>query len=111
MIDIGFNDIQLGDMCPYGCQLRPHIVWFGEPVYTIGEAAKIASAADIFLVVGTSMAVYPASGLIDYVPGRAEVYLVDPKEVRVQNYRKIEFIREKAGAGMQIVKERLIKNQ
>ena len=68
-----------GDKGEDGAQLRPHIVWFGEMVPMIEVAAKIAAKADIFLVVGTSMAVYPAAGLIDYVHPNVPKFLVDPK--------------------------------
>jgi NAD-dependent deacetylase len=73
------KDLITGDKAEDGAQLRPHIVWFGEMVPMIEIAAKIAAKADIFLVVGTSMAVYPAAGLIDYVHPDVPKFLVDPK--------------------------------
>ena len=73
------KDLITGDKAEDGAQLRPHIVWFGEMVPMIEVAAKIAAKADIFLVVGTSMAVYPAAGLIDYVHPDVPKFLVDPK--------------------------------
>ena len=107
--DIGYRDITLSDTCEKGFQLRPHIVWFGEPVPAIEKAAQLTSKANVFAVIGTSMVVYPAAGLIDYVPGQAPIYLIDPKEVRMPHYRHVEVIRENAGKGVSILKERLRK--
>jgi NAD-dependent deacetylase len=73
-------ELKWGDVCELGSQLRPNIVWFGEAVPMIEVAADIASGADIFLVVGTSMVVYPAAGLIDYVPTQVKKYVIDPKK-------------------------------
>ena len=71
------DDLNVSDLHK-GIQLRPHIVWFGEMVPEMETAAEIASTADIFLVIGTSMQVYPAAGLIDYVPEHAEIFVIDP---------------------------------
>lgn len=98
IVDVGSRDIRLGDLAPDGTQLRPHIVWFGEPVPNIEPAAALCEEADIFIVVGTSMAVYPAAGLIHYVPRTAPVYVVDPKEVPVS--RPVTFIRDVATRGV-----------
>jgi len=106
--DIGYDPIHLGDYCEKGFQLRPDIVWFGEAVPAIEEASAIASTADIFVVVGTSMVVYPAAGLIDYIPKNTPVFLIDPNDVAVPIYRHINFIKEKAGAGVSLLKEKLI---
>ena len=97
----------LGDLAPDGTQLRPHIVWFGEAVPNIEPAAAMCEEADIFIVVGTSMAVYPAAGLIHYVPRGAECYVVDPKEVPVS--RPVTFIKEVATKGVTQVVEQLLK--
>lgn len=72
------NDIHVGDLCEKGSQLRPHIVWFGEAVPKFDAACNIAAAADILLVVGTSLAVYPAASLVDHVSSHCEIYAVDP---------------------------------
>lgn len=72
------KDLHVGDTDENGVQLRPHIVWFGEMVPEMENAAKIANEADFFLVIGTSMQVYPAANLIDYVPDHAEVFMIDP---------------------------------
>lgn len=74
----GDKPLHLGDTCEKGAQLRPHIVWFGEAVPLIEKAAVMASAADIFLVIGTSLLVYPAAGLLDYVAANVPKYIIDP---------------------------------
>lgn len=107
--DIGYNSITLGDTCEEGHQLRPHIVWFGEPVPNMPEAANIAASADIFAVIGTSLVVYPAAGLIDYVRAHVPIYVIDPNEVRAPHYRNVTFIKEKASTGVKILKEKLVK--
>ncbi|MBN1790138.1 MAG: NAD-dependent deacylase [Bacteroidales bacterium] len=107
--DIGYDPINPGDTCEKGFQLRPDIVWFGEAVPAIEEAAAITSEADVFVVIGTSMVVYPAAGLIDFVPKPTPVFLIDPNDVAVPIYRHVEFIRQKAGTGTAILKERLLK--
>ena len=72
------EDLNLGDLNLLGIQLRPHIVWFGEMVPEMDKAMEICSQADLFLVVGTSMSVYPAAGLINYIPENCEVFVIDP---------------------------------
>lgn len=106
--DIGYNNITLGDTCEKGHQLRPNIVWFGEPVPAMEQAAEIISKADIVAIIGTSMVVYPAASLIDYAPSHAPVYLIDPNEVNTAGHRQIEFIKEKASIGVGRLKEILI---
>lgn len=101
-------ELKWGDVCELGSQLRPNIVWFGEAVPMIEVAANIASGADVFLVVGTSMVVYPAAGLIDYVPDRVKKYVVDPKKPDILHVPNLEFIAEKASTGMERVREWLI---
>lgn len=73
------DDIQLGQMCPKGTQLRPHVVWFGEAVPMMDTAIAIAKTADFFIVVGTSLEVYPAASLVDYVPWESNKFVVDPQ--------------------------------
>lgn len=107
--DIGYKDIIQGDNCEKGSQLRPHIVWFGEEVPRMNEAVNLAGNADIFVVVGSSLNVYPAAGLISYAPGKASLWLIDPKDVAVPVSRQVEIIKEKASAGIVILTERLIK--
>ena len=105
--DIKGWELKLGDTCEKGSQLRPHIVWFGEAVPAIEDAIEITSDADIFVVAGTSMAVYPAAGLIDYVRPGVPVFLIDPNEVHIPYGRKIEIIKEKASVGVQELIRRL----
>ena len=106
IIDIGDRDIHLGDKAPDGAQLRPHIVWFGEAVPNIEPAAELCEKADYFIVIGTSMNVYPAAGLIHYVPRSAPCYLVDPKAVPIS--RPITIVQEKAGTGVKKVVDQLL---
>ncbi|MBX3102356.1 MAG: NAD-dependent deacylase [Bacteroidetes bacterium] len=73
------NPVYLGDLCERGSQLRPHIVWFGEEVPHITAAAALCTQADFFVIIGTSLAVYPAAGLIDYVPDKTPKYIIDRK--------------------------------
>ncbi|MBN2348302.1 MAG: NAD-dependent deacylase [Bacteroidales bacterium] len=107
--DIGYKSIKAGDTCKKGFQLRPHIVWFGEAVPAIAEAAEISAQADIYAVIGTSLAVYPAAGLVDYVPQTVPVFVIDPNDISFPGYRNFEFIKEKAGRGVAILKDRLIQ--
>ena len=106
IVDIGDRDIHIGDKAPDGAQLRPHIVWFGEAVPNIEPAAELCEKADYFIVVGTSMNVYPAAGLIHYVPRSTPCYLVDPKAVPIS--RPITIVQEKAGTGVKKVVEQLL---
>jgi NAD-dependent deacetylase len=92
--------IKLGDRCPKGGQLRPFIVWFGEAVPAIEEAADLSAQADIYAVIGTSLNVYPAAGLLHYVPKGVPIYLIDPKEVDTAYYERITFIQQPATTGV-----------
>ena len=105
--DIGYKDINWGDTCKHGSQLRPHIVWFGEAVPAFNEATEMVQDADAFAIIGTSLNVYPAAGLIDYVPSGTPIYLIDPNDV--PHSKKVEFIKEKAGTGIKILTDRLLK--
>ena len=105
--DIDGWELKFGDKCEKGSQLRPHVVWFGEPVPAIEEAIGIVQQADIFVVIGTSMNVYPAAGLIHYVPKSVPVFLIDPNPVEV--YQQVTFIQEKAVKGVKILKDKLQK--
>jgi NAD-dependent deacetylase len=101
-------ELNLGDVCAKGSQLRPNIVWFGEMVPLMEVAAEHASTADFFVVVGTSMVVYPAAGLISYVPHDALKFVVDPKLPEMGNIPSLQMIAEKASTGMAKVKEALM---
>ena len=101
-------ELKIGDKCKKGSQLRPNIVWFGEMVPLMEVAAVHASRADIFVVVGTSMAVYPAAGLIDYVPYDTPKYIVDPKVPELRHIPLLHAVAEKASIGMMRVREALL---
>lgn len=101
--------LNLGDLAPDGSQLRPHIVWFGEAVPMMDAAISEVESADFFLVVGTSLQVYPAASLIDFVPSQSPVYLVDPEANAIHTSRKLNSIAEVASIGMERVAEILIK--
>ena len=97
--DIGYSDIHLGDKDSRGEQLRPHIVWFGEPVPMIEKAAEVVSRCDILLVIGTSLAVYPAAGLVGYIRDGVPVYLIDPNPISL-HYSHYTQIQDVATSGM-----------
>ena len=107
IIDIGYRDIFPGEKAADGSQLRPNIVWFGEAVPAMEEAADVASYADIFAVIGSSLNVYPAAGLIHYVPLLTPVFLIDPKPVKVPSAHEVQVIMEGASKGVEILVERL----
>ncbi len=106
-IDPHHPDMHMGDCCEKGFQLRPHIVWFGEAVPMIHEAEKICRQADIFVIIGTSMNVYPAAGLLQDVRKDVPVYLIDPKDVYTNRY-DIHHIQEGASEGVKEL-QRLLK--
>lgn len=92
--------LQIGDKCEKGSQLRPNIVWFGEAVPLMEEAIRFTEKADIFLVVGTSLQVYPAAGLVHYAPQNAPIYVIDPKKPDFKEPDRFHFIQKKATVGM-----------
>lgn len=98
------TDINFGDMCQNGYQMRPHIVWFGEAVPMIDKAVDICETADILMIIGTSMQVYPAASLMHYVPENTPTYFIDPKPTIV-NQKNITVIQETATVGMRLFKE------
>ncbi len=95
-----------GEKCERGSQLRPHIVWFGEMVPEMENAARIVSTADIFLVIGTSLQVYPASGLIHYAPYEADKYYIDPKAEMLS--RDFVIVKKRAGIGVPELMQKLM---
>ncbi len=103
IFDIGNDEIHIGDMAPNGAQLRPHIVWFGEAVPKIGSAIDAVEAADILLIVGTSLQVYPAAGLYRYAKMNTPIYIIDPKDVPARDSR-ITHIKDVATKGMETFK-------
>lgn len=101
-------ELKMGDTCGKGSQLRPHIVWFGEAVTEIEKAVEIVQKADIFVVVGTALVVYPAAGLVHYIRQGTPVFVIDPQKPEAI-MDGVEFIQEKAGRGVEILKTKLEK--
>ncbi|MEO7989878.1 MAG: NAD-dependent deacylase [Chryseolinea sp.] len=102
-------ELKIGDKCEKGSQLRPNIVWFGEQVPLIEVASVHASRADVFLVVGTSLVVYPAAGLIHSVPFETPKYVVDPKLLDVTSIPYLKMIQEKGSVGLEKIKNELLE--
>lgn len=102
-------EIKEGDLCEKGSQLRPFIVWFGEAVPMMVPAINLAKTADVFLILGTSLQVYPAAGLIDYAPRTAKKYLIDPQIPDASLNKEVILIREKATIGIKILEELLLR--
>ena len=104
------NDINLGDLATDGNQLRPHIVWFGEEVPALGEALLLVQKADFLVIIGTSMQVYPAAGLIHYCPENCKIFYIDPKPAYIQDLQNpVEIIPMNATDGVKKLKEKLLK--
>lgn len=103
-IDHEQPDLHIGDKCEKGFQLRPHIVWFGEMVPMMGEAEAIVRKAEVFVIIGTSMNVYPAAGLLRDVKMNVPVFLIDPKDVSTNRY-DIHHIRKGASEGVEELKK------
>lgn len=103
------NDILIGDHCEEGFQLRPDIVWFGEEVPNIPIAAKLIEKADILIIVGTSLNVYPAAGLVHVAKDTCTKYLIDPNLERVNNVKRLKIVNEKATIGVPTVAQEIIK--
>lgn len=104
-------EVKMGDLAADGTQLRPFIVWFGEAVPLIEKAVDEVMEADVFVIIGTSLNVYPAAGLLHYVRPGVPVYLIDPKEVAVPANRKVHVIRKGASEGMEELKKMLLKEE
>ena len=94
-------EVKIGDLAADGSQLRPFIVWFGESVPMIEKAIGYCENADVFLIIGTSLNVYPAAGLLNYVPAHVPVYLIDPNDVPIASGRKVHVIQKGASDGME----------
>ena len=104
------GDIRLGDLAADGLQLRPHIVWFEEPVPMMELAVPLVSSADIFVVVGTSLAVYPAAGLLHYVPTGIPTFIVDKKIPETSAATRLVKIQQPASLGLLALREMLFKD-
>lgn len=106
------EDINLGDLCPKGSQLRPHIVWFGEGVPMLERAVPVVANADIVIIIGTSMQVYPAAGLVGLAQDHADIYYIDPRPAinhELSLVRNLEVIEAKATAGVKGLVDRLLR--
>lgn len=101
------GDLNVGDLCPFGGQLRPHIVFFGEQVPLMERAIEIISTADIVVVAGTSLVVYPAAGLVRYAPKGAVIYVIDPDQVDIGE-KSVKYIRKRFAIGMPQLADELI---
>ena len=99
--------IEIGDLCDDGHQLRPHIVWFGEEVPLINKVIPYFQRADIIIVIGTSLSVYPASGLVDYISSNADCYYIDPNAKENMNNINFELISKKAETGVKELVDKL----
>ncbi len=102
--------LNIGDTCEKGSQLRPHIVWFGEMVPMMDAAIEVVLSADIFIVIGTSLQVYPAAGLLEYVQEAIPKFIIDPNMPNVQNRPNLHLIEETGSIGMKKVREQLLEN-
>lgn len=110
LYDIKGDSIEWGEKCEYGSQLRPDVVWFGEQVPSMSMAEDITAKADVFIVVGTSLNVYPAAGLIYAAPRNSQKYLVDPGDPIFPDHLKIEWIKRNASEGMELIFNALTGN-
>ena len=106
--NIEFEDIEIGQTCELGSQLRPFIVWFGEAVPMIEKAVHKCADADILIVVGTSLQVYPAAGLIHEVPSVSKKYIIDPEAVHASPFKNIEYIKATATEGLPMLVNQLL---
>jgi NAD-dependent deacetylase len=103
-------ELKAGDKCPRGSQLRPHIVWFGEAVPNITIGAEIARTADILMIVGTSLQVYPAAGLVHYAPEESMKYYIDPAAFESSTVSNLTIVKEKAGEALPTLVEEMLKD-
>ena len=103
------DDLKPGDFCEHNHQLRPHVVWFGEAVPMMEPAMRETSEADILIIIGTSMQVYPAAGLVDFAPSETTVYFIDPNP-SVEQRGKLKVMAEKASIGVPKLVDQLLKN-
>ena len=103
------EDLNFGDLDENKNQLRPHIVWFGEEVPALEEAINITEEADFFAVIGTSLQVYPAAGLIDFTNRETPLFYIDPKPIKISNLKNpLEVIPEMASVGVEIMRNKLL---
>lgn len=105
--DIDGWELNVGDKCPLGSQLRPHIVWFGEDVPLINDAIELVENADVFLIIGTSLLVYPAAGLIQFAKENIQKYYIDANPAEVKGINHLKVVNQKATVGMQMLYKEL----
>lgn len=105
--DIGYKSLEQGDKCEKGAQLRPHIVWFGEAVPEMDRAIETVKDADIFIVIGSSLQVYPAAGLIYYTPKKSQRFYIDPLAEDISDLANLTVIKEKASTGVPALAKKL----
>lgn len=108
--EIGGDTIELGDTAEDGAQLRPHVVWFGEPVPNMKQAAEIVPQADVLIVIGTSLVVYPAAGLVDLASPGIPKYMIDPARPELRNFSGWEHLKQRAAMGTPQLVEDLLQN-
>ncbi len=103
------SELNIGDLCKNKCQLRPDVVWFGEAVPNMTTAAELCQNADILIIIGTSLTVYPAANIIDFVPESCQKFIIDPKEITVSGIKNLTVIKEKASIGIPMLAQNLLK--
>ena len=108
--DIGGEAIELGDTADDGAQLRPHVVWFGEPVPNMKKAAEIVPEADILIVIGTSLVVYPAAGLVDLAADQIPKYIIDPATPELRSFAGWQHLEQTAAEGTPELVSNLLEN-
>lgn len=104
------SELNIGEVCDEGYQLRPDVVWFGEAVPNMHLAEEICNDADILIIIGTSLSVYPAANIINFVPENCEKFLIDPKDVAPKGTKNLTIIKEKASIGIPILAKKLSLN-
>jgi NAD-dependent deacetylase len=107
LYEIGYQKLKYGSLCPKGGVLRPHIVWFGELVPMMERAIEVVKEADILIVVGTSLEVYPAASLIDFIQAKTEVYLIDPNRHQEMGSSRLTVIKSTAAKALPQLVNRL----
>jgi NAD-dependent deacetylase len=108
--DMDTWQLNIGDTCPLGSQLRPHIVWFGEEVPLLNNAVDLVMQADVFVVIGTSLLVYPAAGLINYASENIPKFLIDPHPASLSHIKNLNIIEKGGGEGMEQLQKHLLTN-
>ena len=107
---INGHELKLGDKCPNNSQLRPDVVWFGEAVPNMVKAMEICKDADFLLIIGTSLTVYPAANLIEFVPDHCKRFLIDPNTINTSDIKNLTIINKKASIGIPILADNLLKS-